>query len=410
MYFGRAILALTALLPLLNAAPLPRPQDNSDYSDYYDDSTPTVDNKYIITLKEGADPNIHMTWLSGLHARTLARRQSGDASAVSGTGYQYDFGSWRGYSGEFDAVTLDEIKGRDDVEEVEADQIWSIAALTTQKSSTWGLSSISHKRPNQTGYIYDTTAGQGTYGYIVDTGINTAHVEFEGRASLGYNAAGGDNVDSVGHGTHVAGTIGSKTYGVAKKANLIAVKVFQGESSSTSIILDGYQWAVNDIRAKGRQNKAAINLSLGGSFSAAFNNAVKAAYNGGVVTVVAAGNDDADASDSSPASAPEAITVGSIDRTNARSYFSNFGSILDIFAPGSDILSTWIGSNTATNTISGTSMATPHVVGLVLYLQALEGLSGPAAVANRLTALATTNAVTDVQGSPNRLAYNGNGK
>lgn len=433
MYFTQALVALTALLPALNAAPLPRSQSSNTVT------TLSVTNKWIITLKDTADTAAHFTWLSGLHNRVRSRSESGDLSAFFTSEFEYDFGSWRGYAGEFDDTSLDEIKARDDVEDVEPDQIWTIsklyprqnasapddgpyqnstdpssnsttaASLVTQRSSTWGLSSISHQEPGQTGYIYDSSAGAGTYAYIVDTGLNTAHVEFEGRASLGFNAAGGSNVDTVGHGTHVAGTIGSKTYGVAKKANLIGVKVFNGESASTSTILQGYQWAVNDIRAKSRQNIAAINLSLGGSFSTAFNKAVKAAYDAGVVTVVAAGNDDEDASTSSPASAPEAITVGAIDKTNARAYYSNFGSDLDIFAPGTDILSTWIGSSTATNTISGTSMATPHVVGLVLYLQALEGLTGPAAVANRLTALATMNSVTDTKGSPNVLAYNGSG-
>lgn len=403
MFFTRAALALTAFLPLLNAAPVPAPIPQ-DYS-----TTPlSVTNKYIVSLKSTADVTAHQTWLSGIHARNLARRQS-DEPPTSGEKYQYDFGTWRGYSGEFDDLTISEIRARDDVEEVEADQIWTISSLITQNSSTWGLSSISHKKPGQKGYIFDSSAGEGTYAYIVDTGINEDHVEFEGRASYGYNAINDEDVDTAGHGTHVAGTIGSKTYGVAKKAQLISVKVFEGESSSTSIIMDGYQWAVNDIRAKKRQAKAAINLSLGGTFSSAFNKAVKAAFDGGVVTVVAAGNDGTDAGDQSPASAPEAITVGSIDKTNARSEFSNFGDVLDIFAPGTDILSTWIGSRTATNTISGTSMATPHVVGLVLYLQALEDLSSPSQVANRLAALATSNTVKDTQGSPNRLAYNGNG-
>jgi len=401
MYFQKAALALAALLPVLNAAPVPAPQDEPV-------QPVSVSGKYIITLKDTADPAAHVAWVSGVHARSLARRQDGK-EPTAGVEKEYEIDGWKAYVGQFDEATIAEIQASDDVEEVEEDQIWTISALTTQRSSTWGLSSISHRNAGQSGYIYDTTAGQGTYGYVVDTGINVNHVEFEGRASNGYSAFSGANVDTAGHGTHVAGTIGSKTYGVAKKANLIAVKVFQGESSSTSIILDGYQWAVNDIRAKGRQAKAAINLSLGGGFSSAFNKAVAAAYNAGVVTVVAAGNDNVDASGQSPASAPEAITVGSIDKTNARSYFSNFGTLLDVFAPGSDILSTWIGSTTATNTISGTSMATPHVVGLVLYLQALEGLSSPAAVANRITQLATTGKVSDVQGSPNRIAYNGNG-
>ncbi|KAK5949678.1 Basic amino-acid permease [Knufia fluminis] len=401
MYFQKAALALTALLPVLNAAPVPAPQDEPV-------QPLSVSGKYIVTLKDTADPAAHVAWVSSVHARSLARRQDNE-TATAGVEKEYEINGWKAYLGQFDEATLAEIQASDDVDEVEADQIWSISALTTQRSATWGLSSISHREPGESGYIYDTSAGEGTYGYVVDTGINVNHVEFEGRASNGFNAFSGFNADTAGHGTHVAGTIGSKTYGVAKKANLIAVKVFQGEQSSTSTILQGYQWAVNDIRSKGRQAVSAINMSLGGSFSSAFNRAVAAAYNGGVVTVVAAGNDDVDASEQSPASAPEAITVGSIDSENARSYFSNFGDVLDIFAPGSDILSTWIGSNSATNTISGTSMATPHVVGLVLYLQALEGLSSPEAVADRLTELATTGAVSDVQGSPNRLAYNGNG-
>jgi len=402
MYFQVAALALAAVLPLSNAAPVPAPQDDTAVQ------TLSVSGKYIVTLKDTADPDAHVAWVSGVHARSLARRQEGEESIV-GVEKEYQIDGWKAYVGQFDEATIAEIRASEDVEEIEEDQIWSISVATSQRSSTWGLSSISHKKLGQSDYIYDSTAGEGTYGYVVDTGINTNHVEFEGRASSGYSVFSGSNADTAGHGTHVAGTIGSKTYGVAKKANLIAVKVFQGEQSTTSNILDGYQWAVNDIRAKGRQAKAAINMSLGGGFSSAFNKAVTAAYNAGVVTVVAAGNDDVDAYQQSPASAPEAITVGSIDKSNRRSYFSNFGSVLDIFAPGSDILSTWIGSTTATNTISGTSMAAPHVVGLVLYLQALEGLSSPAAVANRLTELATTGAVSDVKGSLNRLAYNGNG-
>lgn len=402
MYLQRAALALAAFLPLLSAAPVPGPNDKTPIQ------TISVSGRYIITLKDTADPAAHIAWVSDVHTRSLVRRQE-DEEFAAGVEKEYQIDGFKAYVGEFDEATIAEIEASDDVEEVEEDQIWTISAATTQRSSTWGLASLSHKRLGQSGYVYDATAGEGTYGYVVDTGINVDHVEFEGRASNGYNVFSGSNADTAGHGTHVAGTIGTKTYGVAKRANLIAVKVFQGESSTTSAILDGYQWAVNDIRAKGRQAKAAINLSLGGGYSSAFNRAVAAAYNGGVVTVVAAGNDNVDAQNTSPASAPEAITVGSIDNSNRRSYFSNFGSILDIFAPGSDILSTWIGSTTATNTISGTSMATPHVVGLVLYLQALEGLSSPAAVTSRLTQLATTGAISDVKGSPNTLAYNGSG-
>ena len=225
---------------------------------------------------------------------------------------------------------------------------------------------------------------------------------------MGYNAVGGDATDTVGHGTHVAGTIGSRTYGVSKKATIIGVKVFAGESGSTSVILDGYNWAVNDIVNQGRTGNSVVSMSLGGGFSDAFNQAVANAFNQGITTVVAAGNDNQDASNTSPASTPEAITVGAIQSDNARASYSNFGSILDIFAPGTDILSTWIGSDTATNTISGTSMATPHISGLVLYLQGLEGLATPTDIVNRIVALATSDVISDPgSGSPNKLAFNG---
>jgi oryzin len=148
----------------------------------------------------------------------------------------------------------------------------------------------------------------------------------------------------------------------------------------------------------------------GGGVSTSFNNAVNAAYTSGVISVVAAGNDGADASNTSPASAANAVTVGALDDDWAEAYYSNYGPVLDIYAPGTDVLSSWIGSNTATNTISGTSMATPHVTGLVLYLIALEGLSTPAAVVSRLKELATSGQITSIgSGSPNLIVYNGNG-
>lgn len=154
---------------------------------------------------------------------------------------------------------------RSQVAAVEADQIWSLYALTTQSSiPSWGLGAVSHKAgAGSTSYVYDSTAGSGTYAYIIDTGINAAHTDFGGRASLGYSAVTGGTADTVGHGTHVAGTIGGTTYGVAKSATIIAVKVFQGDEGTTADVLDGYSWAVNDITSKGRAGVAAISLSLG---------------------------------------------------------------------------------------------------------------------------------------------------
>lgn len=150
---------------------------------------------------------------------------------------------------------------------MEADQIWSLYALTTQTNiPSWGLGAISHKAgAGSTSYVYDSSAGTGTYAYIIDTGINAAHTDFGGRASLGYSAVTGSTADTVGHGTHVAGTIGGTTYGVAKSATIIAVKVFQGDEGTTADVLDGYSWAVNDITSKGRAGVAAISLSLGKS-------------------------------------------------------------------------------------------------------------------------------------------------
>lgn len=307
---------------------------------------------------------------------------------------------------------------------IERDAKVYASALTTQTGATYGLGRVSHRAKGTTSYIYDTTAGSGVKVYVVDTGILTTHSQFGGRATFGANfISGSPDTDENGHGTHCAGTIGGSTYGtsscyygssgwlitclgVAKKVSLVAVKVLDGDGSGTnSGVISGIQWVANNAPAG-----SVLSMSLGGSYSAAVNNAVAAAVTKGVTVVVAAGNDGEDASNSSPASTPSAITVGAIDSTDAKPSFSNYGSILDIFAPGVNVLSSWIGSNSATNTISGTSMATPHVAGMAAYLIALEGLSSPAAVVSRLKALATSGKITSAgSGSPNLILYNGNG-
>ncbi|KAA8648653.1 hypothetical protein EYZ11_013139 [Aspergillus tanneri] len=396
--FKRTLLLLGAVLPAVFGAPIENAR-----------APETIPGKYIVTFKSGIDAakiEEHTTWATNLHRRNLGRR--GDSDPSTGIQKKYKINNWAAYFGAFDDATIDEIRNSADVAHVEQDQIWHISELTTQKGAEWGLGSISHKGEQSTDYIYDTSAGEGGFGYVVDTGINVDHVEFEGRASLAYNAVGGKHEDTVGHGTHVAGTIGGKTYGISKKAKLLSVKVFRGESGSTSEILDGFNWAANDIVSKKRTAKSAINMSLGGGFSQAFNDAVNEAYNQGVLSVVAAGNENQDASNTSPASAEKALTVAAINVGNARASFSNWGSAVDIFAPGENIKSAWIGSNTATNTISGTSMATPHIVGLSIYLSVLENLSGPEAIVKRVKELATQGKVSDVKGSPNALAYNGN--
>lgn len=285
--------------------------------------------------------------------------------------------------------------------------------MTTQTGAPWGLGRISHKNKGSTSYVYDTTGGQGTRVYVVDTGINTAHTQFGGRAVWGTNyISGSANTDENGHGTHCAGTVGGSTYGVAKKATLVAVKVLGADGSgSNSGVISGIQWVATNAKSLGLTKKSVLSMSLGGGYSAATNNAVQSVISAGVTVVVAAGNENQNAANVSPASAPNAITVGATDRNDARASFSNFGSSVDIFAPGVSVLSSWIGSNSATNTISGTSMACPHVAGLAAYLIALEGLATPAAVTSRIKALGLTGLVTSPgSGSPNLLAYNGNGQ
>jgi subtilisin family serine protease len=285
---------------------------------------------------------------------------------------------------------------------VEEDQIVSLNA--TQTGATWGLDRIDQRaRPLNGTYVYNYT-GSGVRAYIIDTGIRTDHTQFGGRASVGYDAIGDgrNGQDCNGHGTHVAGTVGGSTYGVAKSVSLRAVRVLNCSGSGTnSGVIAGVDW----VRAN-RQLPAVANMSLGGGASSALDTAVNNAINSGVTFVVAAGNSNANACNYSPARVAAAITVGSTTSTDARSSFSNYGTCVDIFAPGSSITSAWYTSTTATNTISGTSMASPHVAGAAaLYLQANPGASN-ATVRNALVNGSTTNVVTNAgSGSPNRLLY-----
>ncbi|KAH7368869.1 alkaline proteinase [Plectosphaerella cucumerina] len=405
--FNNLAVLVAAFLPVGLAAPVQQEERREEAG--FGTVGSTIPGSYIVTLKEGIekrDLDSHLEWLGNLQARALNKRD------FPGVDKHFDIDEFHAYSGKFDAETIEQIKNSPEVADVELDQIWTLYALTTQSGATWGLGTVSSRNPTTT-YVYDDTAGVGGFAYVVDSGVLTTHSQFGTRASLGFNAAGGSHVDTSGHGTHVAGTIAGTTYGVAKRASVISVKVFTGNTASTSVILNGYNWAVNDIRTKGRIARSAINLSLGGPVSSAFNNAVNAAYSAGVLTVVAAGNENQNAANVSPASASGALTVGSIDSAWRRSTFSNYGAVVDVFAPGTAVLSAWIGSNTATRSISGTSMAAPHVVGLALYLQSLEGLSTAAAVTSRIIALSTTGRIGSspaLNGSPNRIVYNGNGR
>jgi cerevisin len=245
---------------------------------------------------------------------------------------------------------------------------------TAQLDAPWGLSRVAHRDLPETfgRYVYPITAGSGVDAYIIDTGINIDHNDFDGRASWGVTIPEFDlDIDGNGHGTHCAGIVGGKTYGIAKKVNLVAVKVLRTNGFGTNAdVLKGVEWVLNQHRVASRRGRRSVaNMSLGGGKSLALERVVDAAVGMGIHFAVAAGNDNVDACNYSPAGAKKAITVGASTITDSMAYFSNIGPCVDIFAPGLDITSTWIGSPDATNTISGTSMAAPHVCGvLALYL------------------------------------------
>jgi len=393
-YLGRIAALAAFIVPAVFAAPAPVHLKirNVEERDVVKDS-------YIVVYNKEVNATVFASHIAEMRT-SLTKR------GVTGIGATYDIGNFKGYQVTADVAALAEIAASPDVAYIEKDARVYASALTSQTGATWGLGRISHRNQDSTTYIYDTSAGSGATVFVVDTGIYTAHSQFGGRASFGANFVDSSNTDGNGHGTHCAGTIGGSTYGVAKLAKLVAVKVLDASGSgSNSGVISGIQWVGNNAPAR-----SVLSMSLGGGFSSAVNTAVRNTVASGVTVVVAAGNDGANASGYSPASEAAAITVGAIDINDNRASFSNFGSIVDVFAPGVNVLSSWIGSTTATNTISGTSMACPHVAGLAAYLIILEGISTPAAVQARIKALATPNKVISPgSGSPNLIAYNGNG-
>lgn len=289
---------------------------------------------------------------------------------------------------------------------VEQDQVVH-ASSTTQTGATWGLDRSDQRALPLSGTYSYTPTGAGVTVYIIDTGIRFDHAEFGGRAVSGYDAVDGGTADDCnGHGTHVAGTVGGTSYGVAKGVTLVGVRVLDCAGSGTmSGVIAGVDW-VTQQKSASPSTPTAANMSLGGGASTALDDAVRRSIAGGVTYAVAAGNSNYNACYYSPARVAEAVTVGATTSSDARASYSNYGSCLDLFAPGSGITSAWYTGASATNTISGTSMASPHVAGVAaLYLQGNPGAS-PAAVRDAIVNSATSGVVTGAgSGSPNVLLY-----
>jgi subtilisin family serine protease len=341
--------------------------------------TQLIPGEYIVVLKEGADV---------ADAASEARGRGGEVVAEWVT-------ALRGYAVRGGPNLILGLRANPDVQYVE--QVQEYRTQATQTNATWGLDRIDQESLPLSGTYSYTTNGAGVTAYIIDTGILLSHNEFGGRASWGVTTVGGQSTDCNGHGTHVAGTVGGATYGVAKGVTLIAVKVLNcAGSGSTTSVVGGVDW----VATHHQNGNAVANMSLGGGASTAIDGAVNRAIGDGVVFVVAAGNSSANACNYSPARVRDAITVGATTSTDARASYSNYGSCLDIFAPGSAITSAWKNSNTATKTISGTSMASPHVAGAVARV-----LSGGGNASSLIQGATSGKVGNPGANSPNKLLF-----
>lgn len=352
-----------------------------------------IEDSYIVVLKDsGVSKGQVRTAASGLVQEYGGEVQRSYTNAV------------RGFSASMSAAQAERLEADPSVAYVEQNRVMT-ATDTQSPVPSWGLDRIDQESlPLDDSYTYGNS-GSGVTAYIVDTGILTTHEDFGGRAVSGTDTVDNDDdaTDCAGHGTHVAGTVGGSSYGVAKDVSLVAVRVLDCSGSGTyDGVIAGIDWVTADHQAG---EPAVANMSLGGGFSQAVNDAVSEAVADGVTFALAAGNDyAADACDGSPGSTPEALTVGATEDTDARAVYSNIGTCVDIFAPGTDITSAWYTGDTATNTISGTSMATPHVAGAAALVLGGNPGATPAEVGDALTGAAVPDVVSDPgTGSPNLL-------
>ncbi|KJY43169.1 serine protease [Streptomyces sp. NRRL B-1568] len=361
---------------------------------YGADAKGAIDGSYIVMLKD--DAGAKGTHALSTESNDLAQRYGGKVNRTY-TSAIHGFSA----SG-LDRTEAKRLAADPSVAKVVQNHRFSINA-TQEAPPSWGLDRIDQTETKGDGkYTYPDSAGEGVTAYVIDTGVRISHKDFGGRAAYGFNAV--DNNDKAedgnGHGTHVAATIAGSTYGVAKKAKIVAVRVLDANGSgSTEQVVAGIDWVT-----KNHKGPSVANMSLGGGADEALDAAVKKAIASGVTFAVAAGNESTDAGNGSPARVKEAITVASTTKDDQQSDFSNFGSVVDLYAPGSDITSAWNDSDSGTKTISGTSMATPHVTGAAaVYLGAHQGAK-PEEVEAALVKGATPDKVSNPgAGTPNKL-------
>ena len=370
-------------------------------------SAAPIPNQYIVSLKKPID--------GSALAKLPVAQQADSLLALVGGGqilntYEY---ALHGFAVKLTPVQAQLLALNPLVAAIEQDQTMSASA--TQSGATWGLDRIDQRaRPMDGKYIYPDSAGQGVHVYVIDTGLNPNPSEFTGRVGASRNFVGTTSLfsttapdpanwaDCNGHGTHVSGTTSGTVYGVAKKSTIHAIRVLdcQGSGSNSGVI------AGVDYVTQNAQRPAVANMSLGGGDSAALDTAVKNSIAAGIAYAVAAGNDSANACTGSPNKLPEAITVGATENTDAMASYSNFGTCLDIFGPGSNITSANYSNNTGTSVLSGTSMASPHVAGAAALVLARNTSATPQQIRDTLLAEATTGVLTGIKtGSPNKLLY-----
>jgi len=412
MFFATFPVFLASTLALVDAAPtrlLPiiKRATNDD---------PSKPTSYIVALKQNTvDPLNRGAWLDNIFAAADASLSEDEKSSLH---LGWNETTFNGLAGMFNADALNVLRAHEHVEYVQESVTMKQTDLVHQSDATWGVARLSrgskHFPPGSDpsdnfDFVFDDSAGEGTDVYILDTGIFTSHDDFGGRADLLKSFIKGEDntTDLDGHGTHCAGTVGGAHFGVAKRALLHGIKVLaQDGTGADSTIISGIDFAVK--HAKGHGRPSVFSLSLGGSPSPGLDDAIRNAIKAGITVVVAAGNGNEDASLSSPSRVNEAIVVGAVDINDNIASFSNFGSLVDVFAPGVKVTSAGIKDNKDTNTLSGTSMACPHISGLAAAILSREGAMTPARLEARIKQLATASIVGNTRKTTtSAIAFNG---